>query len=62
MRNILQYPLTGQEILTTLENAQKDYLSKMTIGGMDGVVYAQLLSFLKNEANMQLVLEFKPQD
>lgn len=60
MRNILQYPLNSQDILTTLENAQKDYISKQLIGGVDGLVYHQLLSFLKEEANMQLVLDFKP--
>lgn len=58
MRNILQYPITEQEILTALENAQKSYAEKMTFGGVDGLVYAQLVEFLKADNNLQKVLDF----
>lgn len=59
MRNILQYPLNSQDILTTLENAQQDSAKQQLIGSMDGIVYDQLIRFLKEEANMKLVLDFK---
>lgn len=62
MRNIFQYPLNSQDILATLEHAQKEFADKKCFGSMDGGVYAQLLSFLKDEENMKLVLDFKPKN
>lgn len=59
MRNINQYPLNAQDIFNVIENAQKTAIEKRLVGGMDLMVYAQLLNFLKNEENMKALLEFK---
>lgn len=58
MRNIIQYPVTGEEILQTLDNAQKTYTENMTFGGIDGFVLEQLIEFLKVEKNMKQVIDF----
>lgn len=59
MRNILQYPLTAQDIINTLEKDQKTYLQSGMFGGVHGLVYSQLLAFIKDENNAKLVLDFK---
>lgn len=59
MRNILEYPLTAQDIINTLEKDQKKYLQSGMFGGVQGLVYSQLINFLKDERNAQLVLNFK---
>lgn len=37
MRNILQYPLKSEDVISTLENAKKDYMQKQIVGCVDGI-------------------------
>ena len=38
MRNLLQYPITEEEILAELEQIKKDYIDSQCIGGLRGVI------------------------
>jgi hypothetical protein len=57
MRNILEYPLNAEDVISTLESAQEDYEKKQLIGGMNGLVLSQLLAFFNDEVNMKNFLE-----
>lgn len=59
MRNLIEYPLNAQDINNTLERALKRVSEERMVGTMDGVVFHQLLLFLKDPKNMDLVLNHK---
>ncbi len=60
MRNIFQYPLTGEEVISVLQHAKNEYDKKQSFGGITGHALNQLIEFLKDEENMKLVLNYKP--
>lgn len=38
MRNLIEYPITSQEVVEALDRAYNDYVSKQSIGGNDGYI------------------------
>jgi len=56
---LLQYPLTGEEVISVLEDAKKAYDQKQSFGGITSHALNHLIEFMKDEENMKLVLNYK---
>lgn len=47
MRNIVQYPITHEEVIQVLEREIKEEQDKKLVGGIDGFVLHTLLEYVK---------------
>lgn len=56
MRNLLEYPLTANEVTALLERDLQRYRDSKAIGGLDGLIYHSLLGALKDRSVMEKVL------
>lgn len=52
MRNLIQYPITEEEVLATLEYALERQNCSGEIGGNDGFILDKIQTMLKNEPHI----------
>lgn len=57
MRNLLEYPITADEVTQTVQRALDRYVETKAIGGLDGAIWHAVLNTLKDSAVMDKVLE-----
>ena len=49
MRNIVRYPVTPEEVISTLERVCKEEDDKQEIGGLDGMILHDILFAAKKD-------------
>lgn len=57
MRNLLEYPVTPDEVNSTVQRAYNQYVESMAIGGLDGAIWFAILQTLKDKNVMDKVLD-----
>lgn len=64
MRNLMQYPITHEEVIQVLERKVQEERDKQMIGSIDGLVLNTVLEFVKTnpEAVMKQFGEFGKSD
>jgi hypothetical protein len=62
MRNLLQYPITRDEIIDCLSRLREEALADLTIGGTDAACLQEAINFLSNWPRSQtMIVEFAHQ-
>lgn len=57
MRNLLEYPITADEVKKTVEHAAEAHRALGYVGSLDGIIWHSILKTLNTQAFMDLVLE-----
>ena len=56
MRNLIEYPITAEEVEQTIRNELALERSARTIGGVHGVIWSAILDAIKHQDVMDIIL------